>query len=292
MLETRTAPLRHHRRKAILAMTRINIEAWRSSAKTIVALLFAIAVCYAEVTWGTRNIQANGWKLYFGENMFLSFNVGFNSMMTSMLLLVTVTELPRRIAYQGYALVRSNRRDWLASQLLYCAGLALFMLLLVTACTALFSIGQVSPGSGWSDLERIASGEMDEWSGIVTPFAREHFTPLTGCLHAAAPILLFWFTMLCVLLLCSVYNAPLVGVAAYVFILWAGIIIDFSGLAVRGFMLPKDFATLDALGLSMRGLAFYWYVIAGYIVTDAALIAIMFLRVKHTDMIFDSENKF
>lgn len=292
MHEAQTIARRPGRWKAILAMCRINVETWRTSAKTLVALFFTVAICYTEVLLAARNSANSGWAMYFGETMFLSFNAGFNSMMTSMLLLVTVTELPRRIPFQSYALVRGRRYEWLAGQLLYCAGLAAFMLLLVTACTALFSIGQAEPGSGWSDTARIAAGEIEEWDGIVSPFVRAHFTPLTGCLYAAAPLLLFWFTMLCVLLLCSVWGAPLVGVAAYAFLLWAGLIVDFSGLVVRGLMLPKDFATLRYLGLELRGTGFYWRVIAGYFILDAALIATMFLRVKYTDMVFDSENRF
>lgn len=284
---TRSLPQRG-RFKSVLAMTKINVESWRTSARTIVSVLIIIAVCFTDTRSFLHQMAGKGWTIYFGEAMFCALNTGCNLMMSSLLLLVTVMELPRRIPFQGYALVRAKRREWLAGQLLYCAGLAAFTLALVTVCTAIFSSGVMSAGAGWSDTARIAAGEIEEWDGLVRPFIREAFTPITACLYAALPVLCFWFTMLCIILLCSIHDAPKVGVGLYAFILWAGLIFDFSALPVY---LPIYFGTLRDIG-DYFGIENYWRIIAGYVVLDAALIAIMFLRVKRTDMVFDSENKF
>ena len=89
-----------------------------------------------------------------------------NITMTSILFLITVSELPRRMGYQYNMLIRATRYQWLCSQILYCLWMTLLMLLLVVLCAAIFILPGVAPGNGWTDDIRIMQGlfrRMRRW---------------------------------------------------------------------------------------------------------------------------------
>lgn len=140
---------------------------------------------------------------------------GFNSFnLTSVTFLIMVSELPRRIPFQQYTLIRSTRVRWIVAQMLYCLLLVVLMLVVLIALTALMLIPVVVQGKGWSDNVRIAAGEMPELS-YVSAWIRQNLTPIQTSLLSIVPIFLFWLTMTWSILLCGLLGYGPQGVILY-----------------------------------------------------------------------------
>ncbi|MEI3406098.1 MAG: hypothetical protein V8Q79_05845 [Christensenellales bacterium] len=91
------------------------------------------------------------WEVHLGETLFAYLNSGFNLTVTSIALLVMMSELPKRVSYQNYTLMRLSRRRWLVSQIIFCTGMVSIFIMLMIVLSTLFSLTFVTPGDGWSD---------------------------------------------------------------------------------------------------------------------------------------------
>lgn len=154
MCEKKKAPLG----QGVLSMALANFDSWLRSPRTILMLLFIAAICYLQMCGYEMKLNETGYTMHLGETLFYEFKFGCNMPMTTVLFLIMVSELPRRIAYQQYSLIRSSRCRWMAAQLLYCLMMVVAMIALIALFIALMALPLVTPGSGWSDAARIASG--------------------------------------------------------------------------------------------------------------------------------------
>ncbi len=279
--------------QGVLAMAAANFDSWLHSPRTIIMLVFIAAICYLQMCGYRMTLEETGYTMHMGETLFYEFNFGCNMPMTTALFLVMVSELPRRIAFQQYALVRSSRMRWMAAQVVYCMMMVAAMLLLILLCITLLALPLITPGTGWSDAQRIAAGVIEPQEALIEPYIMARFTPATALLAAMLPMMFFWLTMVLVILLFGVWGAPVVGVVAYRFIVVAHVTIYFEYFPIPMSM-PMHFATLRTVmsgyeGEEMRRLV---GVAAGYLALIAALVGAMLLRVRGAELNFYAENRF
>lgn len=277
--------------KALLTIARSNLESWFYSPRTIVAFVFIVLICFMEVSALNRQLQSANLVFHYPEMLFYVFYTGCNNKMISTMLLIAVCEMPRRIVFQNYALIRSTRKEFLMAQMIYCLAIVLIALLLVAICASVFTIGHLSAGSNWSDNARVAAGVMREDQTVISEFFRKSMNPGVAIFFAVMPMFFFWFTMLMVVLLFSIFSKPLLGIIIYVFILWSSSILMFEG--IPGIVLPSQFAPLRSMALEYRdeAMGYYGRVMMGYVIVDAALIIAMFIRIKHCDLAFNATAK-
>lgn len=273
------------RRHPILNMVSANLEAWFHSRRTLLMIVFAVMLCYLEVGNALSMYSQGGNILNWGEVPYKFLEYGVNILMSSILVFVMVSELPRQLPYQNYMLIRSNRRQWLTAQILYSFSIVLVVMLLLVICIQIFSLGYVDFNTGWSDSARIAADETLEYSSIVPRYVREHYIPFTAAFYAALPLFSFWFTLAMIILLCSLMGSQLIGLVICAFLLLA----HFVGAYPLPY--PVNFAIVQELNPDVYGPERYRITMAVYLVLNAAMILAMYWRLSHTDLVFYAENK-
>ena len=152
MLKERNKPLQWLR-----ASLYGHLSLWMRSIRTILMAVFILLMTYMLVRSMENSTSVNNFSVHLGETMFVYTNTGFNMLMTSVAFMVMMSELPKRVSYQNYAAMRLSRIRWLVSLVIFCVGIVFIFTVLMLVTTALFSLPFVTPGGGWSDLERLAA---------------------------------------------------------------------------------------------------------------------------------------
>lgn len=259
---------------------------WTHSLRTVLMTVFILLMTFMLVKSSESNVMTHQWDVHMGETLFSYLNSGFNIIMTSAAFLVMMSELPKRVSYQNYALLRISRRKWLVSLVIFCAGVVLVFMLLMLAASALLSLSFVTPGGGWSDMERLAK-DPEYVHGIqyVSAYIRD-LPPFAACLLAFVILFFFWTTMAFLILLFSLCGLANFGIVFCMSLLLANVTILFESIGPMKF--PMHFATLGAVAAQVqeRKLRYVFLVMAGYVALDALLIGLMDVRVHRMDIQF------
>lgn len=278
--------------QGVLSMALANFDSWLRSPRTLLMLLFIAAICYLQMCGYEMTLVETGYTMHMGETLFYEFNFGCNMPMTTVLFLIMVSELPRRIAYQQYSLIRSSRCRWMAAQLLYCLMMVVAMILLILICITAMALPLVTEGTGWSDAVRIATGQIEPYEALIDEFILNNFSPFTALLVSIIPMFCFWLTMVFVILLFGVWGAPVFGVLAYAFLMVANVTILFEAFPFP-LILPIQYATLQGIitGYTDLEIARIVKTTGVYAALIAGLIIVMMISVKRTEMNFHAESK-
>ncbi len=270
-------------------MARSNFNSWLYSPRTWIMLSFVITFCYVVTSNFIGSIQVYSYCFHFTESLFYLLYNGCSITTTSILFLITISELPKRVSYQYNMLIRSSRIEWLESQMLYCLWMTLCMMALTVLSTSLFLAFHSLPGNGWTETAQIASEVIQENEALIPTFIRSAFMPWTACLYAMIPMFLFWLTMTFVVLLFSICRIPFVGLMTYAFMLVANVI--FMVDPFYDFPMPIYYATLNDIISGLAGQEFLKVEEAsiGYGIAIVILMASMCIGVKKTDLVFHSE---
>lgn len=279
--------------QGVFSMAVANFDSWLRSPRTWLMLLFIVAICYLQMCGYKMTLDETGYTMHLGETLYYEFNFGCNMPMTTVLFLVMVSELPRRITFQQYSLVRSSRWRWMVAQVLYCLMMVIGMILLILAFLTLLALPLTTPGTGWSDAERIAAELIEPEEALIEQYIMNSFTPVTALIMAMIPMFCFWFTMVLVILLFGVWGVPVFGVLVYAFIIVAHVTIYFEYFPFPMSM-PMHFATLRSLVTGFDGeevkrlMSVTWR----YMALITGLIAAMLISVKRAELDFYAENRF
>lgn len=264
--------------KVTLFMLRTHLRDWLTSPRTLLSFFFILVLTLNYAQSYVTMLETNQFDAHFGEIVYLFLGLGFgNISVVSLLFLVMFSEVPRRSAYQGLMLVRSSYRIWLMSHVLFCAVITVLSILLLLALSMIIVFPSLVPGTGWSDLERIAADpEAEEQLQLVAPFVRE-LSPLQASIIAFLILFAFLFTMVLVILLCTLMGHPNVGVMLYAIVLLLRIILSWEMLTEFQLFMPADYATLMRVAAQFEDneLAAFPRVLIGYAIVDSVLIFIM-----------------
>ena len=88
---------------------------WAHSLRTILMAIFILLMNYMLTRSYESGVTMRQWEVHLGETLFAYLDSGFNLTVTSIALLVMMSELPKRVSYQNYTLMRLSRRRWLVS---------------------------------------------------------------------------------------------------------------------------------------------------------------------------------
>ena len=145
------------KRHTLGATLRGHWSLWVHSPRTVIALAFVAMMTIMFTRAQHLLYEASGYALHLGEMVYASVNQGFHLLNTSIGFLVMISEIPKRIAWQKYALIRQSRGRWLISLVAFCAMISALFLAAMLLSAALCSAPYAAPGGGWSDLERLAA---------------------------------------------------------------------------------------------------------------------------------------
>lgn len=259
---------------------------WAHSLRTIFMAAFILLMTYMLVKSTENSVAMSQFEVHLGETLFVYANMGFNLIMTSVALMVMMSELPKRVSYQNYTLLRLSRRKWLMSLVIFCLTIVGIFVLIMLATSALLSLSFVTPGSGWSDLERLAADATYAHEIQYTSQYIRKLHPIVACILASAILYLFWVTLALLILLFSLWEMPNFGVVFSVSLLLLNITILFESLP--GIKLPSHFATLGAIASQVEEHKFQHIVkvMCGYVLLDTLLLTLMIARVRKMDIRF------
>lgn len=152
----------------------------------------------------------------------------------------------------------------------------------------LMTLPSITSGYGWSDLERIASNPEKEWGMQLTSEYIRIISPFQASVLAAIILFAFWFTMILVILFCTLMGRPNLGLILYVSILVLHITVLWEELPSWMQYMPANFATLSAIGSrfvehEMKSISI---VIGAYLVLDILIVWLMNQKTKTMDLFF------
>lgn len=265
-----------------------HLSSWLHSPRTMIMGIVILFSMYINARNFGFNLSVQHHTAHLGEAIFTYLNQGFKVEMTTVFLLVMVSEIPKRIAFQNTMLLRISRKKWLASQILFCVTVVVLMITLLTAFCTVISLPYIEPGSGWSDLERLAADPDYQYEFQLVPEYIRGMSPFGACLCAAAVLFSFWITMLLVILLFSIFGQPNLGMLIYVSIIQFALTVRYEWIGIH---VPTDYATLGAVAYQFSGreLEYLPKVLGVYVLIDLAMIVCMTVRVHHTDLCFNGK---
>lgn len=266
-----------------------NFDAWVHTPRVIAMGLCVIIYCFLQAEGNYREMRVN--ELYISltlpEMLFLKLNQGFYTM-ASLLFLVMVSELPRRISFQDAIILRSSRAQWLFGQILYCCWMVICMVLSMSLLYLVFS--QLGGARGFSntfsETALIEAGQYAEYESLIPHYIRVNMTPWGACILASIPVLFFWLTMVLFFLLLGLIGNQMIGPMIYGFLLFINVTVLME--AMPGTVsTPVNFSTLAAIterSYAGKELQTIKDVIIGYLTACAALLLLLLLIVKKSDL--------
>lgn len=259
-----------------------NVDSWLHTPRTIVMLIAAVLLCFVETQKLFRLYSITDDSLHMVESVFLVAYTGFNILMSSMMFLVTISELPKQIPFQYYLLMRVTRRKWLNSQVLYCLSMVIVFLLLLTICTFAFCLGSTAWQTGWSPL---MTNDVPGVYTFLSDFLVHSFSPSIALILALLPVVGMWFTLSMFLLLTSLFGAANLGLMTAAFVL----IVDYISIQTSLPISPMQYAMLSSIDGSGNFPKAFATMLLLYVVLNALFYAAMWCRVKHIDLHFNTQ---
>ena len=279
--------------QSVLSMALTNFDSWLHSPRTIMMLIFLLTAGFIQTCELKNYLNELGFTIHFGEMLFCEFNTGCDMAMTTIIFLIVVSEMPRRIAFQEYALIRSSRTRWIIAQFIYCLMMVVTMLVLLFVAVSVTSLPITTPGTGWSDLERIAAGVIDPDYGLtlVPKYILNQFNPLSALFIAMIPMFCFWMTMILMILLFGVWGSALVGVMFYAFLVFIHLTVFWDWFSER-LKFPFHYSTLNSLTSGYYGMEIEILIksVGIYALLMIGLMLAAIVSVKRADLAFDSDS--
>lgn len=282
-----------HSLQSTSVMAAANLDAWFHSPRVWIMLICVFIYCWMQAANDTDTLQVNGMQILFSypEMLFIKLNSGFY-IMASILFLVMVSELPRRISFQNYMLSRTTRHRWVLSLCVYCAFIVVLMILFLILFYSAFALPHAASTNGYAENALIESNQMVAGEAMIPAYIRQNVSPGLACILAIVPMFFFWMTMLLIILFFGLLGYPLIGPIVYGFLLLAHVTILYEALPVW-LKLPIAFSTLQNITVDYTGEEFsrILKVVIGYLVLDGGLVAMLSLLGKNADLYFSSANR-
>ena len=244
------------------------------SPRTIMLLVAACMLTVVRVFGLCQTAAFYGMTMNVSEVTFFFAFMGFHTMMCGMIFFVMISEIPRRISFQHYALLRCGKLAWLNGQVLYCMG----TVLIFAGCMVLFSLVAAcfkAPwGFGWTDAFRLPD---IGFAFPVPAWMLEQWTPLIATLYSLLLPMLLWLTITMVMMTFGLYGMPKAGFFLISFLL----IIAYIYIQTDPpFTLDDVAAVLYLYPASPGDIA---PTVHGYLLLNGALYGLMAVRVAHSD---------
>jgi hypothetical protein len=265
---------------------------WLHSPRTVIMGLVILALAYVNLRSYSSTLAEYSLTSRVGETFYVYLSQGFGNIISiSSFFLIMVSEIPRRIAFQNDMLIRSSRAKWLKSQVLFCFAIVTLMLALLTVFSMALTLPCLSPGSGWS--MRLEIDPDAPWILSYVPEFIRVLPPWQASLEAAAILFAFLFTMVLVILMCSLKGRPNLGLILYVFLLVLHFTVMWEYLPPSLRIMPINFSTVAGVASVFpdHELEEIPIVLMVYAALDLCLMGVMRLQVRAMDMRFTEKEK-
>lgn len=267
--------------RSTLMLASCNMGTWFHTPRTLITLVCAAVICFIEMSKIFHPFSLAGYKPNLLECLFLISSFGFNILLSGMMFLVMISELPKRIAFQNYAIIRVSRKQWLHSQVLYCLSMVLVFLLLLCLTAFVLCAGRAAWDTGWSELIVSQGASAFRW---MSQYTLDRFTPFGAFCASLLPIASLWFTLSMYLLMMNLFGMEKLGIIPAAFLLTADYICVQSQLPFR----PMAYATFNNIDNGCFWES-YLIMIAINVVLNVGFYVAMRIKVQKMDIRFDPE---
>ena len=245
------------------------------SPRTLMLLVAACMLTVVRVDNLCRTAAFYAMAMNVSEVTFFYAFIGFHTMMCGMIFFVMISEIPRRISFQHYAMMRSGKLAWLNGQVLYCVG----TVLLFAGCMVLFSVmtacGKAPLGVGWTGSFRLPDVQI---AFPVPDWMLDRWSPLTATLYSLIPPMLLWLSITMVMMTFGLYGMPKVGFFLVSFLL----IIAYIYIQTDPPFTLEDIATVRFMYPTSAGDILP--TVGGYLLFNGVLYGLMAARVTRYDL--------
>lgn len=204
--------------QATMNLIVVNMDQWLRTPRTIVMLAAALVICFVEVSKINRVFMAYNYSLNTSESVFVLAYEGFNILLCCMFFFITINEMPRRIGFQYYMQLRTNKIKWLNSQVYYSLSTVLAYVCFLVAAAFVMSLCFVPWGMQWEAMKDITKADMFSW---ISSDLIGAFSPFQAIAFSMLPIVLLLITISLFLLLMNLMGAGRIGVLLISFCIFA-----------------------------------------------------------------------
>lgn len=281
--------------RSIRKMATANFDAWIHTPRVIVMGLCLVVYSFLQAEASANEMKVNGVMiaLTVPEMLFFKLNQGF-FIMASLLFLVMISEIPRRIAFQEKMLLHSSRTKWILSQILYCVWMVAVTIIALSCFYILFAalFGARGLTGEFSETALINAGQYTEYESLIPQYIRSSMSAWSACLLAIIPMFLFWFSMALVILLLGLMGYQFLGPVLCGIVLFFNIstlLEAFPGV-IRT---PVSFSTLSSITRAYPHEEFVKLreAVAGYAIFISLFMIGLVITAKRTDLRFGSGDK-
>ena len=249
------------------------------SPRTVMLLVAAWMLTVVRIFGLVRTAAFYDMTMNVSEVTFFYAFMGFHTMMCGMIFFVMISEIPRRISFQQYALMRSGKLAWLNGQVLYCLGTVLIYAGAMVLFSLLAACWRAPMGFGWSGAFRLPDVRV---AFPVPDWMLEKWTPITATLYSLVLPMLLWLTVTMVMMTFGLCGMPKAGFFLISFLL----IISYIYIQTDPPFTLDDVAA--ALYLYPASPGDILPTVRGYLIVNAALYGLMAARVKRHDIAQDN----
>lgn len=179
--------------RQILAVVRFNFMGFFRNPKVILTFLLGFVLSYLLSSRIMVVIDAYGTPVQAAEPFLWTFGDSTAVLLTSLLLLLLFSDLPKLTAASPYYLVRMTKRKWLMGQLVYVVCVAGIYTGYMLAATVLLCMKTSFPGNLWSETAAmLAYSKLGSDLGVPsTVKVMESITPYACMLQVLALLFLY-----------------------------------------------------------------------------------------------------
>lgn len=183
--------------RQILAMLRFNFMGFFKNPKVILTFLLGFVLSYLLSSRVMVVIDAYGTPTQAAEPFLWTFGDSTAVLLSSLLLLLLFSDLPKLTAASPYYLVRMTKRKWLLGQLCYVVCVVGIYTGYVLLATVLLCMKTSFPGNIWSETAAmLAYSSLGSELGVPsTVRVMESITPY-GCMAQAIGLLFLYAAVL------------------------------------------------------------------------------------------------
>ncbi|MCC8050574.1 MAG: hypothetical protein LIP10_07955 [Clostridiales bacterium] len=179
----------------ILSATRCSFLGFFRNPRTIILFLFGVVLCFLLSSRVTEVAEYYGTTMQAAEPFIWTFGDSTAILLISLLLILLFSDLPKLTPFTPFHLMRTTKKRWLISQLLYIMLCTALYILFILTVTAVLCMKYSYTGDLWSETAAILgySSLGDQLNVPSTVKVMESITPI-GCMLQVA-LLMFAYSL-------------------------------------------------------------------------------------------------
>ena len=222
-------------------IARYNFSGWRKNPRIWIAFILTFVMCYLLTDKAVVFSIEHGSILQILEPFVWTFGDSNSILLSSLLLLLLLSDMPYLSAGTPFYLMRTDRKTWIAGQVMYTMATVFLYMAFILVSSALLCMSNAFSGNKWSQTAAIL-GYSGDGSRIALPAmvkTLEKTTPYVCALNIFGLMLGYALVMALIMLVFNVKKGYAAGVVSSVLFTVYGFLMDPERIA-KIFNIPQE----------------------------------------------------